>query len=45
MAEEKKYETEEERWQALRIEGKEAEAPEGFEPDESELDGFEEVEL
>lgn len=44
MTEEKRYETEEERWRALRIEGKEAEAPDGFEPEEGE-DEFEEVEL
>lgn len=44
MTEEKTYETEEERWQALRIEGQEAEAPEDFQPEEGE-DEFEDVEL
>lgn len=34
MAESKDYATEEERWQALRIEGQEAAAPDGWEPAE-----------
>ena len=44
MADDKTYATEEERWQALRIEGQEAEAPDDFEPEEGE-DDFEEVEI
>lgn len=42
---EKKYNDEEERYMDLRIEGQEAEAPEGFEPDDGEDEGFEEVTL
>lgn len=42
--EEKAYATEEERYNDLRIEGKEAEAPDDFEPEEGEVD-FEEVEI
>lgn len=39
------YASEEERYAALREEGREAEAPDGFEPDDGEDGGFEEVEL
>lgn len=34
MGENAEYATEEERWQALRIEGREAAAPDDYEPEE-----------
>lgn len=43
MAEEKNYASEEERYQDLRVEGREPSAPDDFEPDGD--DEFEEVEL
>lgn len=43
MAEEKNYASEEERYQNLRVEGREPSAPDDFEPDGDEE--FEEVEL
>lgn len=43
MAEEKNYASEEERYQDLRVEGREPSAPDDFEPDGDEE--FEEVEL
>lgn len=43
MAEEKSYASEEERYQYLRVEGREPSAPDDFEPDSDEE--FEEVEL
>ena len=43
MSEEREYASEEERWEALHGEGVEAAAPDGWEPDEGEDGGFEEV--
>lgn len=43
MAEEKSYASEEERYQDLRVDGREPSAPDDFEPDGDEE--FEEVEL
>lgn len=43
MAEEKNYASEEERYQDMRVEGREPSAPDDFEPDGDEE--FEEVEL
>lgn len=42
MADEEQYTSEEERYQDMRVEGREASAPDDF---EGEDDGFEEVEL
>lgn len=43
MCDEREFASEEERWEALRGEGVEAAAPDGWEPDEGEDGGFEEV--
>ena len=43
MSDEREFSSEEERWEALRAPGAEAAAPDGWEPDEGEDGGFEEV--